>query len=386
MTNEENTPQENSTFTPMIPEIPAFLPTETADKVDGAIELVLDEAESLLEEVHNLDSSTSSTKNFDDHVNLPETARIIASIQKYCSHKIVGQESLQEALLLSLISGGHILLESLPGLAKTTAARTLAESVEADFKRIQCTPDLLPSDIIGTQIYNQGTQEFSTQLGPVHSHFVLLDEINRSSAKTQSAMLEAMEERQTTIGGETYQLPNPFLVIATQNPIEQEGTYELPEAQLDRFLMKTVITYPHEEEELQVLKMHQEGAFETEEQAAITLADVRTLQKEFRKVEVHDSIMRYIVNIVNATRSTNPEWVHQKHVKAGASPRASIAFMKAAQALALTHNRTSVLPEDISHLRYNILRHRILTTYEADLEDVTVEMIIDNIFSTVPTP
>lgn len=384
MTNDETTPKDNS-FAPSIPEMSAFLQTETGS-VDGAIDTVLDEAESLLTEVQSLDGVSAGVKDFDDHVNLPEVARIIASIKKYCSLKIVGQDNLQEALLVSLIANGHILLESLPGLAKTTAARTLAESVEADFKRIQCTPDLLPSDIIGTQIYNQGTQQFSTQLGPVHSNFLLLDEINRSSAKTQSAMLEAMEEKQTTIGGETYSLPNPFMVIATQNPIEQEGTYELPEAQLDRFLMKVVISYPHEEEELSVLKMYQHGAFDQHQQAAITLSDVRTLQEEVKKVEVHDSIMRYIVNIVNATRSTDASGDYHKYVKAGASPRASIAFMKAAQALALSQNRTSVTPDDIAHLRYSILRHRILTTYEADLDNVTVEMIIDNVFSQTPTP
>ena len=308
------------------------------------------------------------------------------------SSRVVGQENLRTALMVSLMTGGHILLESVPGLAKTTAVQTLAASVHGSFKRIQCTPDLLPSDIIGTQIYDYNKGEFRTELGPVHANFVLLDEINRSSAKTQSAMLEAMQEKQTSIGGQRYDLPKPFIVLATQNPIEQEGTYELPEAQLDRFLLKEVLSYPAPEEELEILKRIESGKLSEAPNNGntpnIELATVETLQNLAQKVYIDDAIKNYIVKIVSATR--NPASIipseTARYVQYGASPRASIAFQQVAKALALINGRNYVIPEDVKQLRHSVLRHRIILNFEAIADQVHPEVIIDSIFNAVPVP
>ena len=306
------------------------------------------------------------------------------------SMKMVGQEQLRMSLLISLIAGGHILLESVPGLAKTTAASTLADTVKAQFKRIQCTPDLLPSDITGNQIYDAATGSFRTVLGPVHANFVLLDEINRSSAKTQSAMLEAMQEHQTTIGGEVHHLPKPFLVIATQNPIEQEGTYELPEAQMDRFLLKEIVEYPSPAEEFEILGRIDSGVLDPDRHvsSAVTLADVELLQDVASRIYVDAAIRNYIVSIAYVTRNPGPYIGEERarYIKYGASPRASIAFLQASRALALLNGRTHVLPEDIRTLRHLVLRHRVLLTFEADAEGIRSEEIIDQIFASVPTP
>lgn len=308
------------------------------------------------------------------------------------SSRVVGQENLRTALMVSLMTGGHILLESVPGLAKTTAVQTLAASVQGSFKRIQCTPDLLPSDIIGTQIYDYNKGEFRTELGPVHANFVLLDEINRSSAKTQSAMLEAMQEKQTSIGGQRYDLPKPFIVLATQNPIEQEGTYELPEAQLDRFLLKEVLSYPAPDEELEILKRIESGklseAPNNSNTPNIELAAVETLQNLAQKVYIDDAIKNYIVKIVSATR--NPASIipseTARYVQYGASPRASIAFQQVAKALALINGRNYVIPEDVKQLRHSVLRHRIILNFEAIADQAHPEVIIDSIFNAVPVP
>ena len=308
------------------------------------------------------------------------------------SSRVVGQENLRTALMVSLMTGGHILLESVPGLAKTTAVQTLAASVHGSFKRIQCTPDLLPSDIIGTQIYDYNKGEFRTELGPVHANFVLLDEINRSSAKTQSAMLEAMQEKQTSIGGQRYDLPKPFIVLATQNPIEQEGTYELPEAQLDRFLLKEVLSYPAPDEELEILKRIESGklseAPNNSNTPNIELAAVETLQNLAQKIYVDDAIKNYIVKIVSSTR--NPASIipseTARYVQYGASPRASIAFQQVAKALALINGRNYVIPEDVKQLRHSVLRHRIILNFEAIADQVHPEVIIDSIFNAVPVP
>ncbi len=322
--------------------------------------------------------------------DMVKVADIIGKVDAAYSRKLVGQKGLKTTLLIGLIAGGHVLLESLPGLAKTTAAQSLAESVHASFKRIQCTPDLLPSDIIGTQIFNQDTHSFETKLGPVHANFVLLDEINRSSAKTQSAMLEAMQEKQTSIGGEVHRLPSPFMVIATQNPIEQEGTYRLPEAQLDRFLLKEVVTYPTMAEELTILERVDSGVLESDyhTDAAVSLQDVARLQNEAKKVRVSQNIYKYVINIVNATRNVpsvlGPEM--DGFVQYGGSPRASIAFLKSARALALLSKRDYVVPEDIKALRHVVLRHRVVVTYEAEAEGVTSENLVDRIFERIPTP
>ena len=304
-------------------------------------------------------------------------------------HTVVGQEGLRRALTASLLAGGHVLVESVPGLAKTTAAQTLASAVSGTFHRIQCTPDLMPNDIVGSQIWNQERGEMVTQLGPVHANMVLLDEINRSSAKTQSAMLEAMQERQTTIGGVNHKLPNPFMVMATQNPIEEEGTYVLPEAQMDRFLLKEVITYPTPVEELEVLSRIESGQMTSLASVApITLDDVRTLQEARRRVFVHETLKAYIVDIVNTTRGAGPNplpgW--NRHVRVGASPRGGIALMQIAQAIALMSGRNHVMPDDIKEMRYGILRHRIIRTFDALADNVSIEGLIDAVFNAVPVP
>ena len=304
-------------------------------------------------------------------------------------HTVVGQEGLRRALTAALLAGGHVLVESVPGLAKTTAAQTLASAVSGTFHRIQCTPDLMPNDIVGSQIWNQERGEMVTQLGPVHANMVLMDEINRSSAKTQSAMLEAMQERQTTIGGVNHKLPRPFMVMATQNPIEEEGTYVLPEAQMDRFLLKEVITYPTPVEELEVLTRIDSGQMSSQASVApITLDDVRTLQEARRRVFVHDTLKAYIVDIVNTTRGAGPNplpgW--NKHVRVGASPRGGIALMQIAQALALMAGRNHVMPDDIKEMRYGILRHRIIRTFDAMADNVSIEGLIDAVFKAVPVP
>ena len=304
-------------------------------------------------------------------------------------YTVVGQDGLRRALTASLLAGGHVLVESVPGLAKTTAAQTLASAVSGSFHRIQCTPDLMPNDIVGSQIWNQERGEMVTQLGPVHANMVLLDEINRSSAKTQSAMLEAMQERQTTIGGGNHKLPSPFRVMATQNPIEEEGTYVLPEAQMDRFLLKEVITYPTPVEELEVLTRIDSGQMSSQASVApITLDDVRALQEARRRVFVHDTLKAYIVDIVNTTRGAGPNplpgW--NKHVRVGASPRGGIALMQIAQAIALMAGRNHVMPDDIKEMRYGILRHRIIRTFDALADNVSIEGLIDAVFNAVPVP
>ena len=278
-------------------------------------------------------------------------------------HTVVGQEGLRRALTASLLAGGHVLVESVPGLAKTTAAQTLASAVSGTFHRIQCTPDLMPNDIVGSQIWNQERGEMVTQLGPVHANMVLLDEINRSSAKTQSAMLEAMQERQTTIGGVNHKLPSPFMVMATQNPTPVE--------------------------ELEVLTRIDSGQMSSQASVApITLDDVRTLQEARRRVFVHETLKAYIVDIVNTTRGAGPNplpgW--NKHVRVGASPRGGIALMQIAQALALMAGRNHVMPDDIKEMRYGILRHRIIRTFDALADNVSIEGLIDAVFNAVPVP
>ncbi|KAB1657308.1 AAA domain-containing protein [Pseudoclavibacter chungangensis] len=317
-----------------------------------------------------------------------EARRIVGGVTTAFERKVVGQAGLRESLLVGLFAGGHILLESVPGLAKTTAAQTLAHSVDGSFRRIQCTPDLLPSDIVGTQVYDATKNEFTTQLGPVHANFVLLDEINRSSAKTQSAMLEAMQEQQTSIGGETFELPRPFLVMATQNPIEQEGTYTLPEAQLDRFMLKEILDYPTPAEEAEVLRRIDAGVFDDDVAPAATLDDVRRMQGLVRRVYVDDAIVEYVVGLTYVTRHVSeyiaPELA--RLVEVGSSPRASINFVKAARAVALIHGRDHVVPEDIRRVAHRILRHRIILGFEADAEQIRVESVIDAVFAAVRTP
>jgi len=320
---------------------------------------------------------------------LARATSILTTVRSSYDEKVVGQRGLRTSLLIALITGGHILLESVPGLAKTTAAEALADAVHASFKRIQCTPDLLPSDIIGTQIFDYTKSSFETQLGPVHANFVLLDEINRSSAKTQSAMLEAMQERQTTIGGVIHTLPSPFLVLATQNPIEQEGTYHLPEAQLDRFLLKEVLDYPDFAEEVEILDRIRDGVFDRPStQDTVHIDDVLFLQDAAKRVYLDPAITNYIVSAVYVTRHAATYIASDLAdcIDYGASPRASIAFSKAARALALMNGRDHVIPDDVKELRHVVLRHRIILNFEAIADDVAPETIIDAVFAAVQAP
>ncbi|OMH36866.1 AAA family ATPase [Tersicoccus sp. Bi-70] len=316
--------------------------------------------------------------------------RSLTAVATAYDAKVVGQQRLRETLLVALLTGGHVLLESVPGLAKTTAATTLAASVNGSFRRIQCTPDLLPSDIVGTQIYDAAQSAFVTQLGPVHANVVLLDEINRSSAKTQSAMLEAMQERQTTIGGTEYPLPEPFLVLATQNPIEQEGTYQLPEAQMDRFMLKDVLDYPTPVEEAEMLRRIDAGVYAPGRVDApvLELHDVQALQATARQVYLDRTIGEYIVGLVyvtrNAARYIDPQLA--RYIEFGASPRASIAFSQAARAVALLDRRDHVLPEDVKSLAHRVLRHRLILGFEAVAQGVPVETIVDAVVAAVRTP
>ena len=312
---------------------------------------------------------------------------IIRSIMDYYSSKIVGQQSLVRSILIALMANGHILLESVPGLAKTTAAKIITNAVAGRFSRIQCTPDLLPSDIIGGQIFNYSTSSFETKLGPVFANFVLLDEINRSSAKTQSAMLEAMQERQTTIGGVIYKLPKLFIVIATQNPVEQEGTYNLAEAQTDRFLIKEVIDYPSPQEEVEILSRLETNIFEENKQI-LSITDLVFLQYLTKKVYIDQNVKRYITEIVNVTRHPENYLKEEfyKYITMGASTRASISFMECGKANALLNGRPFVTPDDIKEIAYRILRHRIALSFAAEANGVKVETIIDEILKVVPTP
>lgn len=312
---------------------------------------------------------------------------IINRLFSYYNSKVVGQPRLGYSLLVAMMTNGHVLLESVPGLAKTTAARVMTEAVNGSFSRIQCTPDLIPSDIIGTQMYNMATNTFEDKIGPVYSNFVLLDEINRSSAKTQSAMLEAMQEREVSIGGKTYKLPEVFVVIATQNPIESEGTYVLSEAQLDRFLLKETLTYPNPADEIEILNRVESDVF-TNISAVASMEDVLYLQKLCRRVYIDPAIKKYIVDIVQASRNTD-KFMDPKlaqYVAMGASTRAAIAFMETAKAVALINGRRYCVPDDVKALRYSVLRHRIMLTFAAVADDIKVEQIIDAIVGAVKTP
>lgn len=306
---------------------------------------------------------------------------------------LVGQDSLRESLILTLAAGGHILIESVPGLAKTTAAQTLATAMSGSFKRVQCTPDLMPADLVGTQVFDFASQRFTTQIGPIHANIILLDEINRSNAKTQSAMLEAMAEGATTIGGERINLPQPFMVIATQNPIEEEGTFNLPEAQMDRFMIKAIMSYPSFNEEVSMLKLltnRGSDVFNPESlnNQKISLQDVTFLRSATRRVHVSEAVMKYAVDIVATSRGegSHPLKTISSLVRMGASPRASIALIRIGQAQALLSGRDYVIPEDVKKFAHDVLRHRILLTFEALADSITSDQIIDAIVKTVPAP
>ena len=298
---------------------------------------------------------------------------------------IVGQKHLVDSLLISLLSDGHILLEGVPGLAKTLAIKTLAQLIDADFSRIQFTPDLLPADLIGTLVYNPKTQEFVTKKGPIFANLVLADEINRAPAKVQAALLEAMQEHQVTIGSETFPLDMPFLVFATQNPIEQEGTYRLPEAQVDRFLFKLLVYYPNKEQEREIL--HKQINL-SEIRTVVSRKDIFTSQELVKKVYVDDRIKNYIVDLVFATR--DPKSYNLKDlipfIQYGVSPRATLGIQQAAQAHAFLRSRHFVIPDDIKAVAPAILRHRLLLSYQAEAEEISPDTVIRKILSTVPAP
>ena len=300
---------------------------------------------------------------------------------------IVGQKHLVENLLIGLLADGHILLEGMPGLAKTLAINTLANIVDAKFSRIQFTPDLLPADVIGTMIYSQKSEQFQVKQGPIFANFVLADEINRSPAKVQSALLEAMQERQVTIGDNTYKLPKPFLVMATQNPVEQEGTYPLPEAQVDRFMLKVVVSYPKKEEEKLIIKMHNAREF-PKASAVLKPEDIVRAREVVKDVYMDEKIEKYIVDIVYATRTPDEYGLGKLKdlISYGASPRASISLAMASKAYAFIKRRGYVIPEDMRAVCYEVLRHRIGLTYEAEAENITTENIITDIINTVEVP
>ncbi len=300
---------------------------------------------------------------------------------------IVGQKHLVDSLLIGLLSDGHILLEGVPGLAKTLAIKTLADLVKADFNRIQFTPDLLPADVIGTMIYSQKTEEFTIKKGPIFANFILADEINRAPAKVQSALLEAMQERQVTIGETTYKLEEPFLVMATQNPIEQEGTYPLPEAQLDRFMLKVVINYPQKEEEKLILRQNIEKVKPTVA-PVLTPQDIVAARDVVRQVYLDEKIERYIVDIVFATRFPHDYELGslKDMIACGASPRASINLALAARAYAFIKRRGYVIPEDVRAVCYDVLRHRVALSYEAEANNMTSDEIITEILNAIEVP
>lgn len=318
---------------------------------------------------------------------MQKAMEILNKIGNYYDSKMVGQYYLKYSLIVSLMTNGHILLESVPGLAKTTAAKVMTEAINGTFSRVQCTPDLLPSDIIGTQIFNMATNTFENKIGPVDANFLLLDEINRSSSKTQSAMLEAMQERTITIGGQLYELPKPFVVIATQNPVEQEGTYTLAEAQLDRFLLKVKLTYPDAESELEILNRVESQIF-TESHSVVETQDILFLQELCKKVYMDPAIKKYIVDIVQATRVTDKILPPQlaQYVAMGASTRAAIAFMEVAKAVALINGRNYCTPDDVKAMSYSVLGHRIMLSFAAIADEIKEETIIDAIIGAVQTP
>lgn len=304
------------------------------------------------------------------------------------SKVIVGQKHLIDTLLIGLLANGHILLEGVPGLAKTLAITTLAQAVDARFSRIQFTPDLLPADLIGTLIYSQKNEEFSVKKGPIFANFILADEINRSPAKVQSALLEAMQERQVTIGDETYPLPQPFLVLATQNPLEQEGTYPLPEAQVDRFMLKAKITYPKKQEERDIVRLNLLGEGFPKPNKVIAPSDIVKAREVVNDVYMDEKIEKYIIDIIFATREPQEYNMSQLSslISYGGSPRASISLAKAAKSYAFIKRRGYVIPEDVRAVCHDVLRHRIGLTYEAEAENISSEEIITDILNNVEVP
>ena len=315
--------------------------------------------------------------------SIAETKEVIDQIKREIGKVIIGQEYMVDRVLIGLFTGGHILLEGVPGLAKSLTANITAQVLGIDYNRLQFTPDLLPADILGTEIYNQNTGEFTTEQGPIFSNLILADEINRAPAKVQSALLEAMQEKQVTIGDQTYNLDKPFLVLATQNPLEQQGTYPLPEAQQDRFMLKLDIDYPSKAEERQIVDRFTTTERDLEEfdlQQVLTPEDIFELREIVQNIYIDDNLKDYVLNIIFSTRGDS------EYISCGASPRASINLILAAKGRALLEGRKHVIPDDIKELVYDVLRHRILLSYEAEAEGITQEDIIYDILETVELP
>ncbi len=308
---------------------------------------------------------------------------VVAQVEK----RIVGQTYMVERLLISILTGGHVLLEGVPGLAKTLTVRTLAETINTTFQRIQFTPDLLPADIVGTQIYDQSTSQFSVKKGPIFANIILADEINRAPAKVQAALLEAMQEKQVTIGGTTYTLEEPFLVLATQNPIEQEGTYPLPEAQVDRFMLKLHVGYPTRDEEKEILR-RMAGGHKIEVKHVATPQAIMAARARIADLYMDERIIDYIVNIVQATRTPAMSGLKDlvPLIEFGASPRATLSLAQASRAHAFLRGRGYVSPDDVKAIAPDVLRHRVLRTYEAEAEEVSSDQIIDRVLDAIPAP
>ena len=316
-----------------------------------------------------------------------EEALLLGQIRREIGKAIVGQSLLVERLLIALLCNNHVLIEGVPGLAKTLTVTTLAKTIAASFQRIQFTPDLLPGDLIGTLIYNPKTGDFATRKGPIFTNIILADEINRAPAKVQSALLEAMQERQVTIGSESYQLDEPFMVLATQNPVEQEGTYPLPEAQVDRFMLKLNITYPSKEEEQQILRLMTSANTFSEVQAIISPADIKRLRRKTTEIYLDEKIEKYIVNLVDASRNPAAYNLNISHlIQYGASPRATIYLAMAAKACALLAGRGFVTPQDVKTIAMDVLRHRVIITYEAEAEEKTSEDLVQLLLDTIEVP
>ncbi len=320
-----------------------------------------------------------------DDEQFQNEVQILDKIKKEVAKVVVGQQELIDRLLIAMLSNGHVLIEGVPGLAKTLTISTLAQALNVDFSRIQFTPDLLPGDVIGTQVYNQKTSEFSAHKGPVFANMVLADEINRSPAKVQSALLEAMQEKQVTIGGETYPLDEPFLVMATQNPVEQEGTYPLPEAQLDRFLFKLCVTYPDFNEEHEVMKrMASNKALEPVQKVA-SPEEIINMRSKLDQVFSSEEIERYIIRIVDATRFPQKYDLSKltKYISHGVSPRASISLLKASKAYALMQGRNFLLPDDVKTIALEVLRHRVSISYRAEADELTADDVISQLLDAI---
>ncbi|ANI89542.1 ATPase [Arachidicoccus ginsenosidimutans] len=317
-----------------------------------------------------------------------QKSELISKIKKELSTKIVGQSYMIDRLLIGLLSNGHVLLEGVPGLAKTLSIKSLAQSVHGHFSRIQFTPDLLPADVIGTMIYNQPKNEFTVRKGPIFANFILADEINRAPAKVQSALLEAMQEKQVTIGENSYQLPKPFLVLATQNPLEQEGTYPLPEAQVDRFMLKVIVGYPSKKEEQLIIRQNTQPAQSADINAIVTLDEINEARALVSQIYMDEKIEKYILDIVFATRFPEQYGLDKlkPFISYGGSPRASINLALAGKAHAFMQQRGYVIPEDIKAISKDVLRHRIGITYEAEAENITSEQIVDDILKAVQVP